>query len=371
MKDSRNNLGETAIDAGDRLSGVLFANQNVGERAEAMNVWQGLGQSGLVDGESRIPVDQAQSIAAAGRIQDLNQELSGEGEIVLIDTGIFSALNADSAEEADERIDQIKRNIPEREEYLETLADRAGVDLDLRSAELYWSQDEFWDSIDYFLDSSDTYGFEDALEIRKRTDNNGDLTAEELSNLLEDRYDVDTSKIDRMASAYQEHLGRDLKASQLYFLAELGMGELLQESEGLDVKLGQRSESRYDRHGESDHIHMTQPTALNSTAGNPLTVDPYIDEELRVYADDSREEVKEKVNSASVDHVTTDSSRGEVMSGLVGLTAYAVEIGPEPLEVRGEALSSADEVVEFAEENHPDRYSSETAADYIHENLTI
>jgi hypothetical protein len=370
VNDENNVQQSTAsVDVDAELDGVLFADSSVGERSSALGVWQGLGQSSLEPGTG-IPVDQAQTIATASTLEEINEGLDGEGETVVIDTGIFSVLNSDSREEAEQRIEKTRGNLPEKKAYIEELADRAGIDVEFRTAERYWNQDGFWGSIDYFLDS-ENYGFEDIIRIRKRTDVNGEMTARDLSGLLEDRYDVETGAIDGLADAYQEHLGRELKASQLYFLAELGMGAFLQETEGLDVKLGQRSEKRYDRDGEPDYIHMTQPASLNSTSENPLTVDPYIDEELRVYADDTREEVREKVNSASVDHVTTDSDHGEVMNGLVGLTAYAVEIGPEPLEIRGEEIGSADEVVEFAEENHPDRYSTEAVADYIHENLTV
>lgn len=366
---SSDSQSTTSLNVDSELeSHTLFEDSNVGERTEAMSVWQGLGQSSP-DPTASMPVDQAQTIAAASTLEEINSGLDGEGETVVIDTGIFSVLNADSREEAEQRIEQSRKRYPKKRDYIEALAEQAGVEVGVQTAEAYWDKEDFWNSIDYFLDS-ENYGFDEAIDIKTITDVNGELTAKEFSGLLEDKYGVEAEVIDELADVYQEQLGRDLKASQLYFLAELGLGAL-KENEGLDVKLGQRSEIRYDKNGEPDHIHMTQPAALNSTEGNPLTVDPYIDEELRVYADDTREEVRQKVNSASVGHVTTESNHGQVMNGLVGLTAYAAEIGSEPLELQGEELSDTDEVVEFARENHPDRYSTDTVADYIHENLTL
>jgi hypothetical protein len=315
------------------------------------------------------PLDQLGSMVVAGQLQELDREVYGstEGFVPFIAAG-FGAFNQESHEEAAEYLHESVKEGEEKAEFLESLGEGLGVDIDQAlTTEDVFSDQRFWD---IFSDTvqEDYQSFvslkRDAETIMSEDYISGKVGATEGLEAMEQHYDVDVPQeaVEAVAE-FQVETGEQMRGPHMYIPAEIAVSKYLEEEHGVNHKLGPATEKIYDKKiaGFHDTTRMKQPVKTHSQQGSPATANPYIAWDPtanRIFANDTREEVEEKMQQAPARYIATEKhphngNEGEVLNPILEKGLYVVEglrMTDNAVQVNGREIGSGDELLEYVTE---------------------
>ena len=319
------------------------------------------------------PLDQLGSMVVAGQMQEHDQQMHGENEafVPFIAAG-FGALNQESYDEALEYLEESAEEAEEKAEFLETVGEGLGVEIDgAVTTEEVFSDQRFWDIFSEEVQEqypAFTSLKRDAETIMSEDYISGKVSASEGLEAIEDHYGVDVPQ-DAVEAAVQFELetGDQMRGPHMYIPAEIAVSRYLEEEMGVNHKLGPATEKIYDKKiaGFHDTTRTKQPVKTHSQEGSPATANPYISWDPtanRLFAGDSREEMEEKTGKAPTRYIATEKhphngNEGEVLNPVLEKGLYAVEglrMTGEAVEVDGTRLESGDQLLDYVTEGSYD-----------------
>lgn len=319
------------------------------------------------------PLDQLGSMVVAGQLQELDREVHGssEGFVPFVAAG-FGALNQESQEEAADYLEQSVREGEEKADFLQSLGEGLGVDIDqaLTTEDVFRDQ-SFWEIFSETVQEeypSFVSLKRDAETIMSEDYISGKLGAKEGLQAIEQHYEVDVpQEAIQAAVEFEIETGEQMKGPHMYIPAEIAVSKYLEEEHGVNHKLGPATEKIYDKKiaGFHDTTRMKQPVKNHSQEGSPATANPYIAWDPtanRIFADDTREEVEEKMQEAPTRYIAAEKhphngNEGEVLNPVVEKSLYAVEglrMTGSTVEVGGTEIGSGEELLEYVTEGSYD-----------------
>lgn len=280
-----------------------------------------------VSATEREPIDQVSAFIAAKRIQEHNYSNFRErGKFIQFVAGVFEVLNQprDAVEDCLRVNDEKDRK---KSQLFSRICKVYDLDAQIVLARDVWSEPAYWHHfqgllsgglLDYELLLGNALNF-----VTRSTIDNAALVRD----------------LDGRAFNLPEDVARIIgnwPASLVYAPVEISEAAYFS-SKGINLKIGPARERTYDRYVQSfmDILHLKQSVDMGSDMFLPRTVSPYREQrsrtdripEIRIFFDDSMEDVKGKVLSVPNSHYvyTMDDVAGVVMNPLVEKAIYAVE----------------------------------------------
>jgi len=340
----RSNLNKSAL----LLEGVENLSQN-----SIVNVYYGFN----VSKTDQEPLDQIQGFIAAKRIQEWNEQQFGEpGIFIPFIGGLFEVLNCQNA---DEVAGLIKTNYP-KEQKKQKLFQAINELYQIKSKVLItndlWQDQRYWEILKSLFDRQI---FTRGLLINDTLKFYG--SKDQLMSVMRVK-DLPTNLVN-LPLEFVKKIG-NFPAPILYTPAEVTEAFYLAEKYDVTTKLGQAQERVYDQYlyGDFSVFRLRQPVSLDSKKLKTNTVTPYIaksaytssgsvKQDLRIYFNDSLEQIKEKIaNSTNENYVfTQDRKYGEVLNPIIEKMIFVIEssriLSKKPITINKCNLKQGSDVV--------------------------
>lgn len=312
------------------------------------------------------PLDQLGSMVVAGQLQEFDREVHGstEGFVPFVASG-FGALNQESRRDAIDYLEQSVGEGEEKADFLESLGEGLGVDIaEILTTEDVFRDQRFWEIFSETVQEeypSFVSLKRDAETVMSEDYISGKVSATEGLEAIEEHYGVDVpQEAIEAAEQFELETGEQMKGPHIYIPAEIAVSKYLEEEYDVNHKLGPATEKVYDKKiaGFHDTTRMKQPVKTHSQEGSPATANPYIAWDPtanRIFADDSREEVEEKIHQAPTRYIAAEKhphngNEGEVLNPVVEKGLYAVEglrMTGHTVEVNGRELESGEDLLDY------------------------
>lgn len=300
---------------------------------------------------TREPVEQIHGFLAARALAEACGR-SAAAFFPLI-AGLFEVLNTKSHDEL-QRVAAEKRA---REKHKERIFQRAlelfGLDGQVLLTQDLWGHEHYWSVVDELVKSG-RYSRKSLTEDTMRW-----FTSEDELNSYQSLGAVAPGLMN-MTPAAIKRMG-EWPAPIVYTPLEVAEARFLADEFDVRVKIGHMEETVYDKYivNFMDIVHLRQPVDFSSRRVSPKTVTPYIDRirrgkaELRVFYEDTEDEIADRVGQAVIDEYVFALSpkAGEVLNPVLDKLVLAAESARwwgHPLELAGGRVTTGAELIHLA-----------------------